>query len=236
DMLRDPLSYGLEPDLSDLIVITATVGSEWEDTVRLVKEHIFPLLRRHRVRYIQVARCGPRSLGVREPWCDVVVRLLVWGAATVLWGLWLCGGSLRSTRGVEVRMRAFPVRMPAGTRYWTVVDDDLVVVEEADRFLRELRLGRGRAESTTKAHAGGVALFMRWCASTGRDWRTAARDMGLFMLAEVDAGGQRSASCRRPRPRIGARTWQQTHQQGAHRGPRLPLARGGEQDGPRLGP
>ena len=36
DMLRDPLSYGLEPDLSDLIVITATVGSEWEDTVRLV--------------------------------------------------------------------------------------------------------------------------------------------------------------------------------------------------------
>ncbi|MFC8670997.1 hypothetical protein [Streptomyces sp. NPDC057199] len=59
EMLRDPASYGLEPDLSDLIVITATVGSEWEDTIRLVEEHVFPLLRRHRVRYIQVARCGP---------------------------------------------------------------------------------------------------------------------------------------------------------------------------------
>ncbi|MFF0133288.1 hypothetical protein ACFYTG_47770 [Streptomyces mirabilis] len=59
EMLRDPVSYGLEPDLSDLIVITATVGSEWEDTVRLVEDHIFPLLRRHQVRYIQVARCGP---------------------------------------------------------------------------------------------------------------------------------------------------------------------------------
>jgi hypothetical protein len=59
EMLRDPLSYGLEPDLSDLIVITATVGSEWKDTIRLVEEHVFPLLRRHRVRYIQVARCGP---------------------------------------------------------------------------------------------------------------------------------------------------------------------------------
>lgn len=79
-------------------------------------------------------------------------------------------------------MRAFPVRMPSGVRYWTVVDDDLVAVEEADRFLRELRLGRDRAESTTKAHAGGVALFLRWCATTGRDWRTAARDIGLFML------------------------------------------------------
>ncbi|MEU1259367.1 hypothetical protein ABZ445_39415 [Streptomyces chartreusis] len=59
EMLRDPAGYGLEPDLSDLIVITATVGSEWRDTVRLVEDHIFPLLRRHRVRYIQVARCGP---------------------------------------------------------------------------------------------------------------------------------------------------------------------------------
>ncbi|MEW2401994.1 hypothetical protein [Streptomyces sp. NPDC046862] len=58
-MLRDPLSYGLEPDLSDLIVITSTVGSEWEDTIRLVEDHSFPLLRRHRVQYIQVARCGP---------------------------------------------------------------------------------------------------------------------------------------------------------------------------------
>ncbi|QKW52672.1 tyrosine-type recombinase/integrase [Streptomyces buecherae] len=79
-------------------------------------------------------------------------------------------------------MRAFPVRMPSGTRYWTVVDDDLVVVEEVDRFLRELRLARGRAETTTKSYAEGICLFLMWCLLTRRDWRTAAQDMGLFML------------------------------------------------------
>jgi integrase/recombinase XerD len=57
-----------------------------------------------------------------------------------------------------------------------------MVVEEPDRFLRELRVGRSRAETTTKAYAEGLSLFLRWCSATGRDWRTAARDMGLFML------------------------------------------------------
>lgn len=79
-------------------------------------------------------------------------------------------------------MRAFPVRMPSGLRYWTVVDDDLEVVEAADGFLRETRLARGRAELTTKAYAEGLALFLRWCVRTERDWRTAAREMGLFIL------------------------------------------------------
>lgn len=72
--------------------------------------------------------------------------------------------------------------MPSGTRYRTVVDDGLEVAQEADRFLREIRLARGRAETTTKAYAEAVTLFLRWCAGTGRDWSTAARDMGLFMV------------------------------------------------------
>jgi integrase/recombinase XerD len=62
------------------------------------------------------------------------------------------------------------------------MDDALVVFQPADRFLREARLARGQAETTTKAYAEGVSLFLRWCLSTGRDWKTAARDMGLFML------------------------------------------------------
>lgn len=62
-----------------------------------------------------------------------------------------------------------------------MLHEDLRVVPVADRFLRELRFGRDRAESTTKAYAGGVALFLRWCARTGRDWRTAGADMGLFI-------------------------------------------------------
>lgn len=81
-----------------------------------------------------------------------------------------------------MKVRAFRVVLPSGTRYWTVVDDDFEVVREADRFLREIRLARGRAETTTKAYAGGVVLFLRWCMVTGRDWKTAAREMGLFML------------------------------------------------------
>jgi hypothetical protein len=33
-------------------------------------------------------------------------------------------------------MRAFPVRLPSGRVYWTVLDEDLRVVGVADGFLR----------------------------------------------------------------------------------------------------
>lgn len=78
-------------------------------------------------------------------------------------------------------MRAFLVRMPSGTRYWTVVGEDYEVATVPDLFLRELRLGQDRAESTTKAYAQSVALYLRWCSLTGRDWACAARDLGLFI-------------------------------------------------------
>ncbi|MEV4371874.1 hypothetical protein AB0J71_32720 [Nonomuraea sp. NPDC049637] len=79
-------------------------------------------------------------------------------------------------------MRAFPVTMPSGARYWTVLGEDLAVVPVADQFLRETRFGRDRAESTTEAYARAIALFLRWCVRTGRDWRTAAAELGLFMV------------------------------------------------------
>jgi hypothetical protein len=44
--------------LSELVVITAQTGDEYEDTRELVERHILPLLRQHRVRYVQVARHG----------------------------------------------------------------------------------------------------------------------------------------------------------------------------------
>ena len=78
-------------------------------------------------------------------------------------------------------MRAFPVKLPSGQRYWTVLDDRLAVVPEADVFLQHVRFGRDQAELTTKAYAGAVALYLRWCARTGRDWRTAASDLSLFI-------------------------------------------------------
>jgi site-specific recombinase XerD len=82
----------------------------------------------------------------------------------------------------DVTFRSFVIRLPSGVRYWTVVTDDLVPVAAVDEFLRDLRFGRDVAESTTRTYAGGIGLYLRWCASTGREWQTAAERMGAFML------------------------------------------------------
>ena len=78
-------------------------------------------------------------------------------------------------------MRAFPVRLPSGARYWTVLDEDLAVVSVADGFLRQVRFGRDGAEATTKSYAHSIALFLRWCARTGRSWQAGAEQLALFM-------------------------------------------------------
>ena len=85
-------------------------------------------------------------------------------------------------------MRAFVVRLPSGARYWTVLDEDLAVVPVADRFLRQVRFGRDGAESTTKSYANSIALFLRWCARTGRTWQAGAGQLGLFMTWLAHAG------------------------------------------------
>ncbi|HUE32511.1 MAG TPA: tyrosine-type recombinase/integrase [Mycobacterium sp.] len=78
-------------------------------------------------------------------------------------------------------MRAFPVSLPSGQRYWTVLDEDLQVVGVADEYLRHLRFGRDAAESTTKAYAHSIALFLRWCARSGRSWQAGVEQFALFM-------------------------------------------------------
>ncbi len=90
-------------------------------------------------------------------------------------------------------MRAFPVRLPSGARYWTVLDEDLAVVPVADGFLRQVRFGRDGAESTTKSYAHSIALFLRWCARTGRTWQAGAGQLGSFMTWLTHAGP--AASC-----------------------------------------
>ena len=85
-------------------------------------------------------------------------------------------------------MRAFPVRLPSGARYWTVLDEDLLVVAVADGFLRQVRFGRDGAESTTKSYAHSIALFLRWCTHTGRTWQAGAERLGLFMTWLTHAG------------------------------------------------
>src|ERR1022692_3906625 len=85
-------------------------------------------------------------------------------------------------------MRAFPVRLPSGQRYWTVLDEDLQVVAVADGFLRHQRFGRDGAESTTKAYAHAIALFLRWCARTERSWQAGIEQFALFMTWLAHAG------------------------------------------------
>jgi hypothetical protein len=54
--LLDPTSRSF--DLRDLIVITAMTGDEFASTGTLMQDYLLPLMRKHGVRYIQVARKG----------------------------------------------------------------------------------------------------------------------------------------------------------------------------------
>ena len=85
-------------------------------------------------------------------------------------------------------MRAFPVRLPSGARYWTVLGEDLAVVPVADGFLQQVRFGRDGAESTTKSYAYSIALFLRWCSRTGRTWQAGAAQLPLFISWLQHAG------------------------------------------------
>lgn len=78
-------------------------------------------------------------------------------------------------------MRALRVTLTDSLAYWTVVDDDWEPVATADGFLRHLRLGRDRAEGTTKAYAGDLALFLSWCEAAGLDLAGGARSLSSFV-------------------------------------------------------
>src|SRR5580658_5701538 len=99
-----------------------------------------------------------------------------------------------TTRSGDHGVRAFMVRLPSGAGYWTVLDEELAVVPVADVFLRHLRFGRDGAESTTKSYAGAIALFLRWCSRSGRDWQSGAEQLGLFMVWLAHAGPQASGA------------------------------------------
>ncbi len=68
---------------------------------------------------------------------------------------WVATFGLGHGDGADVR--AFPVRLPSGVCYWTVVDDDLAVVDVADAFLRHVRLGRDAAELMTQLNTAAPA-------------------------------------------------------------------------------
>lgn len=79
-------------------------------------------------------------------------------------------------------LRSLRVVWPSGEAYWTVVDEEYRVVAAADAFLRDLRFGADRTESTTRLYAGELALFLGWAAGSGRDLERAARELSRFVL------------------------------------------------------
>ncbi len=88
--------------------------------------------------------------------------------------------------------RAFKVRLPDDSAYWTVLDEELRRVVEFDEFLCHLRFGRDRAEGTTREYARALALFLTWCERSRRQWQEAPPELSSFItwLRYTPAGSE----------------------------------------------
>lgn len=65
-MLTDPTARpdAIASDFSNLVVVIAQTGDEWSTTGRLVQHYILPLLRKHNIRLVELARRGPTKKDV----------------------------------------------------------------------------------------------------------------------------------------------------------------------------
>jgi hypothetical protein len=90
-------------------------------------------------------------------------------------------------------VRAFRVKLPSSERYWTVVDHEYRIVGDVDEYLRHLRFGQDCAESTTKAYAESLALYLRKCERSERS-RTAGRVRDLAQAHSEQPGGSECRS------------------------------------------
>ena len=82
----------------------------------------------------------------------------------------------------SARFSTLRVVLPGGLAYWTVVDDKYELAWAADAFLRDLRFGADRTESTTRLYASELALFLDWATASGRDLERAGRELSRFVL------------------------------------------------------
>ncbi len=90
--------------------------------------------------------------------------------------------SVAAAPSSDVSFRSLRIVLPGGLAYWTVVNDGYEIVEAPDAFLRDLRFGADRTESTTKLYASELALFLDWVARSERDLERAARELSRFVL------------------------------------------------------
>ena len=103
--------------------------------------------------------------------------------------------------GLSAGFRSWRVELAAGLVVWTVVDGAYMRHREADAYLRHLRLAADAAESTARAYAGDIALFLSW-AGRGCDLVDAARRlpdfMGWLRTAPIDRGRRSAGKARSP--------------------------------------
>ena len=90
--------------------------------------------------------------------------------------------SVAGSPSSSARLSALRVVLPGGLAYWTVVDENYELAEAADGFLRDLRFGADRTESTTRLYASELALFLEWSTRSGRDLERAGRELSRFVL------------------------------------------------------
>jgi len=75
------------------------------------------------------------------------------------------------------------VEVGPGLAYWTVLSGrTLEPVRPVDHYLRHLRFGRGRAESTTKTYAGHLKRFEQWRRARDLTWEQAAREIAGHLI------------------------------------------------------
>ena len=75
------------------------------------------------------------------------------------------------------------VSVTSALGYWTVLSGPVLdVVEDVDDFLRHLRFGRARAESTTKTYAGHLKRFHLWCHEQALTRDHAAHELARYVM------------------------------------------------------
>jgi hypothetical protein len=103
--------------LKNLIVITAMVGNEFEDTGRLVKKYMLPLMRKHRVRFVQISRRG-----IRLPRGES--RYVTWSDTSKPEELWILGGGIAGvgvdTLGAEMEQAGTVPQWRTGARQCSI--------------------------------------------------------------------------------------------------------------------
>jgi integrase/recombinase XerD len=75
------------------------------------------------------------------------------------------------------------VEVGPGLAYWTVLSGTMLEpVRPVDHYLRHLRFGQGRAESTTKTYAGHLKLLEQWRRTRDLSWEAAARELAGHLI------------------------------------------------------